>query len=105
MEVNRPVVTRTGIVIGGAHQHRRAVPYRTPSGLLIGAAYTPPANGMSEDAERLQALLLSRPVSLSACTMNRCNGGRATCPSPDACELPEHDAPRVVRWLAWLLGR
>lgn len=35
-------------------------PYTTSSGLKIGSAYTPPPHRMSQDAEALQTVLLSK---------------------------------------------
>ena len=44
---------------------------------------------------------------MRACTANACQQGRAPCPCPAACEVPEKDTTRAVRaaaaitaWLA-----
>jgi hypothetical protein len=72
-------VTRTGIVIGCAHEPKRSVE-------------------LGVNMERIQQVLLAHPVSEPRCSM--C--AHSFCPCPDACLLPE---PGLLQRLVALVRR
>lgn len=67
----------------------------TCRGVVIGGAIAPPLPATTQDGARLQAALLDGAATRRAqarrpaCTADLCQQGRAPCPCPQACHLPD----------------